>query len=213
MGVPSVFARTAGCNLRCRWCDTPYASWEPEGQEMSPEAVAEVILGHPVSHVVITGGEPMIAPGISDLCARLHQEGRHITIETAGTIPPAGIACDLASLSPKLSHSTPGGDAGGWRQRHERERLKPPVLQQWAANYECQWKFVVAHPSDIIEIESVTASVGVSVPAHQILLMPEGVTSESLGSKREAILTLCKERGYRYCPRLHIDLFGNRRGT
>ena len=49
----------------------------------------------------------MIAPGIHELAATLRKAGYHITIETAVTIPPAGIACDLASISPKLANSTP----------------------------------------------------------------------------------------------------------
>src|SRR5688572_20004036 len=106
-GVPSVFVRTSGCNLRCTWCDTKYASWNPEGEELSIDAIVEQVRTFPARHVVLTGGEPMVARGISELAQRLRDDGLHITIETAGTIAPDGIACDLASLSPKLSNSTP----------------------------------------------------------------------------------------------------------
>src|SRR4051812_43256401 len=120
-GVPSVFVRTSGCNLRCRWCDTMYASWEPEGDLLSiPQIVAEVER-HPAAHVVLTGGEPMVAKDLPELARALRQSGWHITIETAGTVLPAGIACDLASISPKLSHSTPrpGEISQEWIARHE----------------------------------------------------------------------------------------------
>src|SRR5207249_10915638 len=106
-GVPSVFIRTSGCNLRCTWCDTKYASWQPEGADVSLDDIIAQVVKHPVTHCVLTGGEPMIAKQIHELARRLHELGKHITIETAGTIAPCGIACDLASLSPKLGRSTP----------------------------------------------------------------------------------------------------------
>src|SRR5215475_11556483 len=87
-GVPSVFIRTSGCNLRCTWCDTKYASWTPEGETLTIDALVAEVLRHPAAHVVLTGGEPMIAPELPDLAARLRAAGKHITIETAGTIPP-----------------------------------------------------------------------------------------------------------------------------
>src|SRR5882724_5942331 len=61
VGVPSVFVRTSGCNLRCTWCDTPYTSWQPEGEERGIESIVEEVNGYGASHVVVTGGEPMIA--------------------------------------------------------------------------------------------------------------------------------------------------------
>src|SRR3954467_3471660 len=100
IGVPSVFVRTSGCNLRCNWCDTPYASWSPEGTQRGIEEIVAEVRGHPARHVVLTGGEPMIAKGIRELAAELKRLNYHITIETAATIAPEGIACDLASLSP-----------------------------------------------------------------------------------------------------------------
>jgi 7-carboxy-7-deazaguanine synthase len=144
-GVPSVFVRTSGCNLRCRWCDTKYASWEPEGRDMSlPDIVLEVTK-FPAAHVVLTGGEPMVAKGIRELAKYLRAAGKHITIETAGTVAPNGIACDLASLSPKLAHSTPklGEIEDGWRERHENTRLRPDVLREWIESYPFKLKLVL----------------------------------------------------------------------
>src|ERR1700728_3994103 len=94
VGVPSVFIRTSGCNLRCTWCDTPYTSWNPEGAEQSIDQLLQAVAAYPAAHVVVTGGEPMIAPHIVVLTERLRALGLHITIETAGTIF-APVACDL----------------------------------------------------------------------------------------------------------------------
>src|SRR5215831_13442689 len=81
-GVPSVFVRTSGCNLRCVWCDTPYASWNPEGEHRSVDGIVADVQRHPSArHVVLTGGEPMIAPDIRPLAAELKLLGYHITIE------------------------------------------------------------------------------------------------------------------------------------
>src|SRR6187397_165171 len=122
-GVPSVFVRTSGCNLRCAWCDTPYASWHPDGDEMSVAEVVAEVTRYPATYVVITGGEPMIAKGICELASALRAAGKHITIETAATVPPGGIACDLASLSPKLSNSAPDNRLPeAWRRKHEELR-------------------------------------------------------------------------------------------
>jgi 7-carboxy-7-deazaguanine synthase len=85
VGVPSFFIRTSGCNLRCSWCDTPYTSWRPEGVEMGLDRILDEVRAHPTRHVVVTGGEPMIAPEILPLTQKLRDRA-HITVETAGTV-------------------------------------------------------------------------------------------------------------------------------
>lgn len=214
-GVPSVFIRTSGCNLRCTWCDTPYASWNPEGRDWTIEEILGEVAKHPAGHVVLTGGEPMVAAGIHHLAAALRLAGKHITIETAGTIAPAGIACDLASISPKLRNSTPTEEKAGkaWSERHEKTRFQPEVLASWIRDYDFQLKFVVSDPSDVAEIEAVIQQVGAEVPPWKIQLMPEGIDAGTLNSRRDWILGLCLHRGFRFCQRLHIELFGNTRGT
>jgi len=213
-GVPSVFVRTSGCNLRCNWCDTPYASWNPEGE---PRAVAEIlreIESHPARHVVLTGGEPMIAKEIRELADGIKKLGHHITIETAATVAPEGIACDLASLSPKLLNSAPDSRLSAtWRKKHEALRWQPAVVRAWIDAYVYQLKFVVAQPGDIDEIESMLGSLEREVPAHRVLLMPEGTTLEAIRARAGWLGELCKARGYRYAHRLQIELYGNRRGT
>ncbi len=214
IGVPSVFVRTSGCNLRCGWCDTPYASWEPEGRDVSVEAVLAEVLRHDSRHVVLTGGEPMVAKELPALAAALRAEGRHITIETAATVPPEGIACDLASLSPKLSNSDPGVRApAGWRERHEARRLRPDVIRDWLDHYPCQLKFVVAGEKDIDEIIRLLAGLEHNVSPENVLLMPEGVDSVTLKERTGWLVAVCREHGFRFAPRLHIELFGNTRGT
>jgi len=215
-GVPSVFVRASGCNLRCAWCDTPYASWNPEGQVMSvDQIVAAVAAERGAKHVVLTGGEPMIASGIEELAEKLRELGYHITIETAATIPPEGIPCDLASLSPKLLNSAPDGTKHAvWRKRHESTRWQPDVIRAWLdGGYGYQFKFVVAEPKDVAELEGMLKSVGREIPPHKVLLMPEGTSLERLRQRADWLVDLCKARGYRYAHRLHIELFGNKRGT
>jgi 7-carboxy-7-deazaguanine synthase len=211
-GVPSVFVRTSGCNLRCRWCDTPFASWDPEGEEMTVDEILAAVAEFPARHVVLTGGEPMVARGIRELAAAVRATGRHITIETAGTVAPDGIACDLASLSPKLRNSTPDPESG-WADRHERTRHQPDVLRAWAEAYSVQCKFVLASPGDAAEMEEIMAPLRDRVPPWKILVMPEGTDPATLAAREQALIALCKERGYRYCDRLHIRLFGHTKGT
>lgn len=213
-GMPSVFVRTSGCNLRCNWCDTPYASWNPVGKQMTPEEIVAEVNKHPAKHVVLTGGEPMIAPGIHELAGQLRARGYHLTIETAATVPPGGIACDLASLSPKLAHAAPDArlDEAG-RQKHEELRWQPAVVADWISAGDYQLKFVVSSEHDLKEIETMMGETGCTVPPGKILLMPEGVTVETLRAKAGWLGELCKARGYRYAPRLHIELYGNKRGT
>jgi len=214
-GIPSVFIRTSGCNLRCRWCDTPYASWNPEGEDMSVDRILEEVKKYPAGHCVLTGGEPMIAKGIRELASALRIEGYHITIETAGTISPDGIACDLASISPKLKHSLPaeGSIEKGWIQRHDQLRIQYAVLRDWLLAYNYQLKFVYAEEGDAIEMDSIILTIGHPVSLCKILLMPEALHESTLNIRKNEVLDLCLKKGYRYCDRLHIRLFGNKRGT
>ncbi len=215
VGVPSVFVRTSGCNLRCAWCDTPYASWRPEGETMAVGEVVEQVLAFPAQHVVLTGGEPMAARGIHDLAAQLRAHGKHLTVETAGTLPPEGIACDLASISPKLSNSTPAAGTlpDDWIARHERTRLQPGVIRQWITQHDFQLKFVVEGETDLAEIQALLAALGKDVPSWKVLLMPQGTDPDTLAGRDDFLLEACKTHGYRYCHRLHIQLFGNTKGT
>ena len=214
-GVPSVFVRTSGCNLRCAWCDTPYASWNPEGQPRSIADIVGEVAAHPKTrHVVLTGGEPMIAKDIRPLAAEIKVTGRHITIETAATVAPEGIACDLASLSPKLLNSAPDPiEHATWRKKHEATRWQPDVVRSWIDHYPYQFKFVVARPEDVDELEHMLTALQREIPRHKVLLMPEATSLEKMRTRAAWLGDVCKARGYRYAHRLHIELYGNRRGT
>jgi 7-carboxy-7-deazaguanine synthase len=207
LGVPSVFVRTSGCNLRCRWCDTPYTSWQPEGTDWPLDRIVDEVRAHPARHVVVTGGEPMIAPEILPLTERLRQAGLHITIETAGTVFEP-VACDLMSISPKLANSTPDGD---WRERHDRTRIQPVVLRELMARYDYQLKFVVQEPGDLVELRALV--VMLDAAAERVILMPEGTDHETLRERAVWLAEVCKQEGFRFSPRLHVDLWGNRRGV
>ncbi len=218
-GVPSWFVRFSGCNLRCSWCDTPYASWNPESSTRDLASLlneASAAHNSNIRHAVVTGGEPMMFDQAEPLCASLRELGMHITIETAGTILRS-IACDLMSISPKLGNSTPpAGDPRDkdavWSLRHEARRINLPILQSLIdAHPNRQLKFVVSEPQQLDEIETLLSCLK-GWCNDDVLLMPEGITTEAIAS-RHWIVAECTSRGWRYCSRLHIDLFGNRRGT
>jgi len=207
VGVPSVFVRTSGCNLRCAWCDTPYTSWQPEGEERSIDAIMSEVASYPARHAVVTGGEPMIAPGIVELTERLRAGGLHITIETAGTVF-APVACDLMSISPKLANSTP---EGSWAAQHERLRYQPDVLRRLISEYDYQLKFVVAQPEDLAEIQRMLDEI--EADRGKVILMPEGIDASLLRERGLWLAEIAKREGFRYSPRLHVDLWGDRRGV
>jgi 7-carboxy-7-deazaguanine synthase len=205
VGVPSVFVRSSGCNLRCSWCDTPYTSWQPEGEERTPASIVAEVARYPARHVVVTGGEPMIAPEIVALTELLRD--RHITIETAGTVF-APVRCDLMSISPKLANSTP---AGPWEKQHDRLRIQPEILQRLMSAYDYQLKFVIAKPEDLVEVEALITAL--DADRGKVILMPEGTDGKALRERSVWLAELCKQSGLRFSPRLHVDLYGNRRGT
>lgn len=214
-GVPSTFVRLSGCNLRCVWCDTPYASWHPEGPVRDVGEVLEEVLGSGIDHVVVTGGEPMLFEPVVEFIAGLKRAGRTVTVETAGTVWRE-VKADLMSVSPKLANSTPPvGTDGGWRERHEERRLNFDVLDRLVRNYDCQFKFVVDPEDgmdDLGEIEAVLSRLP-ELKAERVLLMPEGRDVETLNRRMKLLVPEAMARGWRLCPRMQIDLFGDTKGT
>jgi 7-carboxy-7-deazaguanine synthase len=207
VGVPSVFIRTSGCNLRCSWCDTPYTSWQPEGNELTIEQILQEVKAHPARHVVVTGGEPMIQPEMTPLTERLRGLGLHITIETAGTVFRP-VACDLMSISPKLANSTPSAP---WAAQHDRLRIQPDVLRELMDRYEYQLKFVIARRQDLGEVRALVETL--EVERERVILMPEGIDRDVLRERALWLAEICKEAGFRFSPRLQVELYGNQRGV
>jgi len=211
-GTPSVFVRASGCNLRCDFCDTPFTSWQPEGEDWSVEEIVRRTLELEPRHAVLTGGEPMLFAELHPLTRQLHRAGRHITIETAGTLY-LPVTCDLMSISPKLSNSTPPAERDAkWHLRHERSRHAPEVIRRLLDEYECQLKFVVERPEDLAEIDRWLAEFP-DVSAHQVWLMPEGTATAELAQRTVWLEPLSRERGWNFCPRRHIEWYGHTRGT
>jgi 7-carboxy-7-deazaguanine synthase len=208
VGMPSIFIRTSGCNLRCRWCDTPYTSWQPEGVDLTLDQIMDQVRAHPARHAVVTGGEPMIAPEIVALTGRLREARMHITIETAGTVFQP-VACDLMSISPKLANSTP--DDPGWSARHERLRIQREVLKELMARYPYQLKFVIERPRDLDEVRALVDDL--KAERERVVLMPEGIDRDVLRERGVWLAEICKEEGFRFSPRLHVELWGAKRGV
>lgn len=209
-GIPSVFLRTSGCNLRCWFCDTPFASWVPEGQHRSIEAIVETVGSYRLNHVVLTGGEPMIFNAVEQLAIQLTNMGLHLTIETAGTIY-RNLPCDLMSISPKLSASAPPASNGAWTVRHNQRREKLDVVRQ-LMEHPYQLKFVVDSVGDASEVLEYLERLG-EFDSDRVLLMPQGVDSRALDHQAEWLIPWCQKHNFRFCPRSHIHWFGNRRGT
>lgn len=212
LGVPSVFVRTSGCNLRCNWCDTKYTSWNASGKHIDVEQVLSQVMEFNCDYVVLTGGEPLLDKDTAALSQLLHQNNKHITIETAATIFNEDVVCDLASLSPKLSNSRPQNISKKWIERHEKLRLQPQIIQQWIQKYDYQLKFVVSEESDLQQILQLLKTLP-GVSTHNVVLMPEGTQAKPLHEKSLWLTEICKKYGFRYTPRMHIDLFGNKRGV
>lgn len=241
-GVPSLFIRLAGCNLRCMWtlpdgsfsrCDTPYASFEAEQDlQLNQDEIFAMVKHNSgnLKHVVLTGGEPMLQhKQLAVLAQRLRNELKlHLSIETNGTIFADDVAqhIDLFSISPKLSNSNPSPQklaAYGLKQNgpltyHAGKRRNIEVLQKYidfcnATGKELQLKFVVGQPDDYKEIkEEFLAHLQSWNPA-DILLMPLGATPEELKSTSCMVAEMAIKNGWRFAPRLHIDLFGPKAGV
>ncbi len=211
-GTESVFVRTSGCNLRCWFCDTPYTSWTPEGRDLSTGEIVAQIEEWDCPHVVLTGGEPMIHAELIPLCERLRRMGRHITVETAGTLY-LPVACDLMSISPKLSNSTPSADRDArWSRRHERDRHAPDVLRRLVAEYDYQVKFVVDSLNDCQEVQRYLDELS-EIDRGRVMLMPQGVEAQAIANHGRWLEPYCQAHGLLFCPRKQVEWFGLVRGT
>jgi 7-carboxy-7-deazaguanine synthase len=259
LGIPVLFIRTSGCNLRCTWttgtgeisiCDTPYASHHTD--EIEQWLVADVVstvkanLGS-IRHVVISGGEPTIQPKPLIVLTRLLKKELdvHLTLETNGVlfIPELVTHIDLFSISPKLKSSEPDNKKNVGLDRpveenyirdHKKFRRNTDTLQKYInacmnfgsyygeqpgsvperkANKDFQLKFVVAVEEDMEEIHRDFLEPLSFVEKDDIILMPVGGTPEILRKTTDLTARLAIQHGYRFTPRLQIDLWGDRAGT
>lgn len=215
-GRPSVFVRLAGCPLHCRWCDTKYALSELAGAHYSIEKIIQTVQQWPCKHVVITGGEPMVNPDMTqrsdlpELLRRLKENHRHITIETAGIAFIPELTCDLMSISPKLSNSTPV--VPQLAAAHEDSRLDIAVLSKLIEQYSYQLKFVVDSDDDLSEIEHTLKQLK-NVDRSKVMLMPQAATRNELLQKSPMVAEMCKTTGFAFSQRLQLMLWDNQKGT
>jgi len=211
-GTPSFFVRTSGCNLRCWFCDTPYASWDPQGELESIAGLVEAAIASGHRHVVLTGGEPMLPSECVTLATAMREAGMHVTIETAGTIDRE-IPCDLMSISPKFRSSTPDATAHRrWATLHEARRMPIETMRRLIdRSPDYQLKFVVDSPRDFDELVLITDAIGGAQA--DVWVMPQGSTIEALDRAAQWLRPWCESMGYQYCDRMQIRWYGNRRGT
>lgn len=215
VGVPTYFIRTTGCNLRCEWtnpdktttkCDTPYTSWKPERGEKLSVRYSDIPKN--IKHIVITGGEPTLQSDLGDIVKGFIEDNYAVTIETNGTrymnIPGA-----FMSISPKLKSSYPL-EGSAWIL-HTKNNKFIEAISQYIKTNEYQLKFVVNSKKDIKEILRLRDSL--KIPNDKIYLMPQGITQKQFKERQKDIFDLCIKYGFNYTPRLHIDIWGNKRGT
>jgi len=240
-GTPSLFIRLASCNLRCIWqmtdgsfckCDTSYASFHPDDKKSwSVKEIIDTVkenIGQ-MDHVVVTGGEPLLQKkGLAVLCRELKKLNLHVTIESNGTLFDEEVAqwVDLYSISPKLSNSIPSveklsfynEEENGASRYHHEVRRNISALQSYIDfakenKKDLQLKFVVGKHSDAEEIKRDYLQVLKNYNKQDILLMPLGATHEQIGISNPLVLKMCIENGWKYTPRVHIEIFGSKMGV
>jgi 7-carboxy-7-deazaguanine synthase len=218
---PVVFLRTAGCNLACIWCDTPYTwNWlkspfkHPEKYDrtkevykMSSEDIAIKLNSFKIRSLVISGGEPMLQQEeLIELIIALKGYGWWIEIETNGTIEPSEVflhLIDQINCSPKLLNSGP--------DNYKYKRIVPSALKKLALSQKTNFKFVVQSDSDMREILEIIDNYNIS--PSRVYLMPEGRLKKEQEKIQEKIGNLCRKYGLNFTPRLHILMFGDKRGV
>lgn len=209
-GVPTVFLRLATCNLTCSWCDTKY-TWDwtnfDYDQEVITVTVSDVekcILQFDCSHLVITGGEPMLQQkGLTTLVQSLKDRGFYIEIETNGSLTPnieMSKAISQWNVSPKLINS-------GVDLRH---REVPEALKAFQHLDTVYFKFVVTDSRDIDEVCSFVERY--DIPPDRVIVMPEGTTRKAVLARGKWIAQACIDKGFKFVTRNHILIWGDKRG-
>ena len=201
-GLAAVFVRLQGCSVGCGWCDTRY-SWDPDaGREVELAALLDEVAAFPCRRVVVTGGEPLESPLFVPLVAALAERGHVLEVETSGTLePPAEAPAAIQwNVSVKLSGS---GVA-------EAVRINPAAIAAFRAR-EAWWKFVVGEPAEVGEVLRLAERF--ALPRERVLLQPQGLRAEELAARTPWLVEACKAHGFGFSPRLHILIWGARRGV
>lgn len=200
LGTPSVFVRLQGCAVGCTWCDTKY-SWDARrGDELTLEALLHRVKSAGAQNIVVTGGEPLEHAAFVPLVVGLHALGRRVEVETAGTEVPPAAPVDQWNVSLKLTHS------GVPLAR----RLRPAAVERFR-DLGAWFKFVVGDEQDVEEVLAIQARHGLS--AERILLMPLGMLRDEQLALMPRVVEWCRQHGFRFSPRLHILIWGPRRGV
>jgi 7-carboxy-7-deazaguanine synthase len=227
-GIPSVFVRTSLCNLHCIWCDTDY-TWNWVGTrfphvndanpgykkfskkdwiaECSVAEVAKSVAAFPCKNIILTGGEPMLQqPGLVALMELLRTASSdyRFEVETNGTLSPSpefDAAIDQYNVSPKLENSA----------NPRKLREKPTALRFFARSPKANFKFVIAEKIDLEEVLTMVETYGIA--PEKAWLMPEGTSAKMLAQRRLWLVEICKAYGFRYSDRLHVQIWGAKKGV
>jgi len=196
IGKPCIFIRFSGCNLikegrGCEFCDSLYSE---QGNEMTVEDVMLVVRKYDCNNVVITGGESLMQ--LDELTKLMHllvDKKYNIDIETNGTIFGEDIMwnCDNINCSPK-------------RQAVNYEVLKKLI------DYPTRFKFVFESKDDLWW-EEVIDKVGIE--KKNVWIMPCGKMKVEQEKKMIEVIEYCKLKGFNFSPRLHVLVYGEKRGV
>jgi 7-carboxy-7-deazaguanine synthase len=200
-GVPAHFVRLQGCDVGCTWCDSKY-TWDASGgREQSIAAVCDQALSLGTADlVVITGGEPLAHPGVGELIDEAARRWRRVEVETSGLLaPPRSLANLYYNVSPKLPSATPQ-----WRETWS-------AMAAWLAEPRAILKIVIGDSPDADDAQRLLREY--AVPRERVMLMPEGLTDAALRARAVELAELCKREGFRMSPRLHVWLWGAKRGV
>jgi 7-carboxy-7-deazaguanine synthase len=200
VGTPSIFVRLQGCSVGCAWCDTKYSWAASGGDETTLEALLAQIASLHVENVVVTGGEPLEHPQFASLVNALKMAEHRIEVETAGTVTPPDVPVDQWNVSLKLAHSGVAVD----------KRVRPQAIAAFRDS-NAWFKFVVATEGDVAEVLEI--QVAYRLPSNRILLMPLGLRREEQLARMPAVIGWCRRHGFRFSPRLHILVWGPKRGV
>ncbi len=200
-GRPAHFLRLQGCDVGCHWCDTKY-SWSPEaGREMTVRQImAELKALGEAPLLVVTGGEPLRQPGLRELLAAMMPAWTRVEVETSGVAPPPFTHERLHyNVSPKLPSATPRWEET-WRH-----------VRDYSALPSATFKIVVGDPPD--DADALRLIRQHELEPDRVMLMPEGMTDDAVRRHAATLVELCKRNGFTLSPRLHIWIWGAKRGV